>query len=249
MCFQQGRFAESQELCEQALRWASMCSDHELRATILNTLAAIKSTTGDLKAALNTFRLCLADFQASGNVIRQGYVLLNIGLTEMELGECDAATKDLNESLAVALSEKDLQLVEICYQNISKCYLAQKEVVLAQSVIETARKILPGLNSEALETELSLLEGRILRASGNFEAARVSLEETLKRASEGELSALHADTLYEQGLLYRDLGKSRQAVAKIRIAAETYKHLGMDNGFREAIGALKQLEAQAAAGR
>jgi len=247
MCFQQGRYAESQALCEQALRWASIIADHELRATILNTLAAIKSATGDHRAALSNFRLCLADFQASGNVIRQGYVLLNIGLAEMELGEHDAATKDLNESLAIALRERDLQLVEICYQNISKCYLAQKETVLAKSVVETARKILPGLNSVALDTELSLLEGRILRAMGDFAGAAASLEGTLTRASEAQLSALHADTLYEQGLLHRDLGERFAATAKMRAAVDAYKSIGMDKGFRDAVAVLEQLERQATA--
>jgi tetratricopeptide (TPR) repeat protein len=241
MSFQQGQYAEAQDLCEQALGWASILENHELRATILNTLAAIKSATGKQRDALQTFRLCLTDFQTSGNVIRQGYVLLNIGLTEMELREFTEAARDLNEALAVALSERDLHLVEICYQNISKCYLEQGETQLAKSVIDTARKILPGLNSRALEAELNLLDCRILRSIGHYAEARNLLAITLQMAQENKLSALHADTLYEQGLLDQDLGEEARAATTLRIAADEYRRLGMDNGFQQALSALEQL--------
>jgi len=241
MSFQQGQYIEAQDLCEQALAWTSILQDHDLRATILNTLAAVKSATGQLRDALQTFRLCLTDFQTTGNVIRQGYVLLNIGLTEMELREFAEASRDLNEALAIALSEKDLHLVEICYQNISKCYLEQGETQLAKSVIATARRILPGLNSRALETELNLLDCRLLRSMGHYPDAQRLLQTALQMAEENELSALHADTLYEQGLLAQDLGEEARAVATLRIAADEYRKLGMDHGLQQALAALEHL--------
>jgi tetratricopeptide (TPR) repeat protein len=87
MYFQKGKYKESEELCGQALEWATQINDYELRATILNTLGAIKSATGNLRDSIKIFKLCLTDFQTSGNKVRQGYVLLNIGLTQTELTE------------------------------------------------------------------------------------------------------------------------------------------------------------------
>lgn len=242
MCFQRGMYRESEELCEQALEWASQLNDHELRATILNTVAAVKSANGELRDAVQAFRLCLADFQASGNVIRQGYVLLNIGLTQLELQECHEAVDNLNDALAIALSEQDLHLVEICYQSISKCYLAQRETVLAKSVIDTARKILPGLNSGALETELNLIDCRILRTMGSFADAEKLLERTWQQALEHKLSALQADVLMEQGLLFQDTGEMAMAVAKLEAATRLYRQLGVDKGFQDAVQTLNNLQ-------
>ncbi|MBD3257016.1 tetratricopeptide repeat protein [candidate division GN15 bacterium] len=241
MHFQQGEYQQSVDLCQKALDWASQINNHELRATILNTLAAVQSACGDYHEARKAFKLCLADFQASGNLIRQGYVQLNLGLTNMELEEYDEATHHLNESLSIALSEKDLQLVEICYQNIARCYLEQHETHLAESVLETARKILPGLNSLALETELSLIEGRLLRAMGHLTVAEETLEQTYRKALEHHLTALQADVLLEQGLLQRDLGNYRLAASKLNVASREYRRLGMDRGFQKAIQALEQL--------
>jgi len=242
MYFQRGLYQQSEELCQQALEWIATLNDHELRATVLNTLGAIKSATGELRESIKTFRLCLADFEAAGNAVRQGYVLLNIGLSQTELGEYVEAVQTLSESLAIAMHEQDLHLVEICYQNISKCHLAQKETILARSVLETARKILPGLNSKALETELCLLECKIQRVTGDVEGAEEALKATYRTAVENKLAALQADVLYEQGLLYKDMGNQDMAVCKLDAAANQYRELGIDRGFQDAVQALGQLK-------
>jgi tetratricopeptide (TPR) repeat protein len=241
MNFQRGRYAESETLCARALEWASLAQNSELRATILNTLASIESATGRHREALKSFRLCLADFQASRNMIRQGYVLLNIGLTHIELNEYIDAAQSLNDALAIALTEKDLTLVEICYQNIAKCYFGRKEYALAQAVLETARKILPGLNSVALESELSLLEARAFRITGQFTLAESLLDAALVKAVDNQLGALQADILLEQGLLSKELGNLDLASAKLNAAARQYRQVGLDKGFRETIQCIENL--------
>lgn len=242
MFFQRGEYAIAESLCSQALDMASLAENNGLRATILNTQAAVQSATGRHREALKSFRLCLADFQSSNNVIRQGYVLLNIGLCQVELGEFAEATQSLTECLSIALTEKDLHLVEVTYQNIAKCYLAQKEHQLAQSVLETARKILPGLNSAALDAELSLLEARILRAMGDFTRADSALDAAYRKAVDNRLSALQADILAEQGLLSKDLGQVDLAVAKLNAAARQYRQIGLDKGFQQTIQVMEQLQ-------
>lgn len=242
MYFQRGKYGEAENLCQKALEWITALNDHQLRATILNTLGAIQSTTGEQKESIKTFKLCLADFQASGNTIRQGYALLNIGLTQTDMGEYVNAIKNLKESLAIAYTEKDLHLLETCYQNIASCHLAEKETILARSVLDTARKVLPGLNSRALETELDLIDSRIQRAMGDLDGAEAMLKTTYQAAKEHDLTALQADVLFEQGLLAKDKGDAQVATCKLDAAANQYQQLGMDKGFREAIGALKSIQ-------
>ncbi len=242
MAFQQGRFDAAERLCEEALSWSSQTDDHQLRATILNTLAAIKSATGSLSEAIRVFRLCLADFQAAGNVLRQGYVLLNIGLTHIELRQFDEAIEGLNDALAIGLSERDLQLVEICYQNIAKAYLEKKEVLLAQSVLATASKILPGLNAPALEAELKLLETQSLRLMGDTDGAARMSGVAFDLAKSNGLHALMAQVLMEQGVLFRSTGERDRAMVKFTAAARQYRQLGMDKKFQEAIAAVDSLD-------
>jgi tetratricopeptide (TPR) repeat protein len=247
MYFQRGLYVESEELCQQALDWISTLNDHQLRASILNTLGALQSATGELKESIKTFKLCLADFRAAGNTIRQGYVLLNIGLTLTDMGEYANAAQNLKESLAIAFTEKDLHLVEICYQNIARCHLAEKETILARSVLDTARRILPGLNSRALESELDLIDAKILRAMGDLDGADARLKETHTATKDHDLAALQADVLMEQGLLAKDKGDAQMAACKLEAASNQYQQLGVEKGFREAIEALSTIKVSISA--
>lgn len=239
--FQKGNFREAEALCEQALEWASVAGESELRATILNTLGAIQSATGNHAEAIKTLGLCLADFRTARNRSRQGYVLLNIGLAQLELADHTQAIAHFNESLAIAMETQDLTLVEICYQNIARCYLIQKQAVLARSVIDTARKILPGLSSIALEAELNVIDCRILHLAGDLKRAEALLDKTHVLAVEHKLCSIEADIVYEQGLVENDKGNTARAMSKLDAAANLYQRLGMDKGFKDAIRALDNL--------
>jgi len=241
MFFQQGNYSMAEQLCNSALDFASDLNDRSLRASILNTLGAIKSATGDHTEAIKIHKLCLSDFESIGNKIRQGYVLLNIGLTYHEIHEFINAVDNLNKALAIALEQKDLNLVEICYQNIAKNYLAQGEIHLAKSVIDIARKILPGLNSKALEAELSLIEIKILRQSGNIKDAEILLEKTYRLTINHKLTAIEADILYEQGLLEKSKGNLPLAITKLDAAVNLYKKLDIEQGVKKAVHALENL--------
>lgn len=241
MNFQIGNYKRSEELCETALDYATVVNNHELRASILNTLGAIKSATGDLEESLKMLKLCLADFESASNVIRQGYVLLNMGLTQIDLVDYHNAIQSLNKALSIALEERDQTLLEVCYQNISKCYLAQQEYTLAKSVLDTARKILPGLNSKALEIELNLIDCKILRVTGNYEKASELLKVSCQNAIENKQTALEADLLFEQALVEKGIGNVDLAVAKLNAAINLYKEIGVEKNFKEAIQVLDNL--------
>lgn len=246
VCFQRGEYSQSEELCQLALAWCETLNDHELRATIFNTLAAVKSATGDLVGSIHVFQLCLADFQAAKNLIRQGYVLLNIGLSQTELGRYGEAVQSLNESLAIALDERDLHLVEICYQNIAKCHLEQHATIMARAVVDSARKMLPALNSKSLEAELDLLDARVRRAMGDLEGAEHILKTAYQSATGLGLAALQADMLLELGLLYQDIGWFDRAVSSLEAAECQYRQLKIDKGIRATAEALGHLRPEKA---
>lgn len=241
MMFQKGDYRISEELCEQALEWASTIQDYELRASIFNTMGTIKSATGEMNEAIKTFKLCLSDFESSGNQIRQGYVLLNIGLAQIELGEGTSALDSLNRALAIALHERDLSLVEICYLNIAKCYLGQKESSLALSVLTTAEKILPGLDSPNLECELGLLQGRTARMMGDLDQAEAILQSTHSKTIAFQLSALTPEVMYELGKASLACGKYELARSRVEAAASQFKKVGLDKLFQEAVDLLTKL--------
>ena len=77
---------------------------------------------------------------------------------------------------------------------------------------------------------------------GSIEAAAELLETTFSLAVDNDLYALEADILFEQGLLEKSRGHVDLAVAKLDAAANLYKQIGVDRGFREVVRTLNELQ-------
>ena len=97
------------------------------------------------------------------------------------------------------------------------------------------------MNSKALEAELSLIEIKILRQSGNIENAEKLLEITYKLAIDNNLTAIEADILYEQGLLEKSKGNLTVATTKLDAAIDLFRKLNIEQGVKKAVHALDKI--------
>lgn len=244
MKFQQGLFDESNVLCKRAVDWATESGDFQLRATILNTQGAIKSIEGNQKEAIKILRMCLSDFQRSGNRLRQAYVFHNIGLAQLETGEYIKAKSSLEEALSLALENKDTNLVEICYQNMAKLYLRLGDICAARSLIRPARELLEILKSPNLTADLAIIEAEAYRISGDLRKADSILELALEAARENNLLQHEAEILCEAGQAAIELGQPDIARSRLEAAITIFRKTG-SNQLEKAVERLKNLEASA----
>lgn len=238
--FQLGQFDDSEMLCEKGIEWATRSGDFQLRATILNTQGAIKSIEGKNKESIQVFRLCLSDFRRSGNRLRQAYVLHNIGLAQIEIGQYAEAKMALEEALALALENRDLALVELCYQNMVKLNLQTGDLVAARTLIKSARGLLDTLKSPALATDLDIIEADMRRRSGDLQETEKMLQKALKAAQENGLIQHEAELLYEGGLTAIDGGHFDLARNRLEAAIALFKKTG-GGGLKKAVDKLKAL--------
>jgi tetratricopeptide (TPR) repeat protein len=241
MKFQLGNLTDSYSLCETAIDWATKSGDFQLRATILNTQGAIKSMEGKPKESIQVFRLCLSDFRRSGNQLRQAYVLHNIGLAQTEIGQYQEAKSSLEEALAIALENRDLNLVELCYQNMAKLYLRMGDLMAARSLIKSARDLLDTLKSPALETDLDIIDAESCRRTGDPDQAERILENGLTKARQNGLVEHEAELLYESGLVSANRGQWDRARSRLEAAIILFKKTG-SGGLKKAVEKLKTLE-------
>jgi len=241
MKFQMGEFSLSESLCESAIDWATKSGDFQLRATILNTQGAIKSIEGKQKDSINIFRLCLSDFRRIGNKLRQAYVLHNIGLAQMEIGEFPEAKKSLEEALSLAYESRDLNLVELCYQNIAKLYLQIGDIMAARSLIKSARELIISLGSPAMTVDLDIIEADSARKSGDLKQARNMLDSALEMARKQNLSQHEAEILYLSGLTAAEQGETNVARARLEASIIVFKRTG-GGGLNRAVEKLKALD-------
>ncbi len=239
--FQLGEFSLSDDLCRTAIDWATKSGDFQLRATILNTQGAIKSIEGKPKESIQVFRLCLSDFRRSGNRLRQAYVLHNIGLAQIELGQYQEAKNSMEEALTLALENRDLSLVEMCYQNMAKLHIETGDLIAARTLIKAARELLDTLKSPALCADLDIIEAEAERRSGDLVSAENIIEKALRQVREHGLSEHEAELLYEGGLVAADRGASDMARSRLEAAIVLFKKTG-GGGLKKAIMKLKALD-------
>lgn len=244
MKFQMGQFSVSYSLCERAVRWATKSGDFQLRASIFNTQGAIKSVEGKQKESIKIFKLCLSDFRRSGNKLRQAYIQHNIGLTHLEIGEYQEAKIAFEEALALALENKDTNLVELCYLNIAKLYLKQGEVVAARSLIKSAHELLETLQSPNLAADLAIIEADAYRLSGDPNRADSILEAALDLARKNNLLQHEAEILYEAGKVAIERGRGDVARYRLEAAINLFKKTGSVK-LGEAVDKLKILDSSA----
>jgi tetratricopeptide (TPR) repeat protein len=244
MKFQLGQFDESYELCDEAIGWATRSGNFQLRATILNTQAAIKSMEGEPAEAVKIFQLCLSDFRRAGNGLRQAYILHNIGLASIEIGDYDKARTVLEEATHLALENKDTNLVQLCYQNSAKLHLKLGDIIAARSLIKTARTLLETLNSPHTGADLDIIEADSYKMSGDPVKASEILTAALHLARESNLLQHEAEILYELGQLAIEQGQIEQARYRLEAAVTLLRKTGAAP-LKMAIEKLKNLEETA----
>jgi len=226
MKFQLGNFSDSNSLCETAVNWATKSGDYQLRATILNTLGAIKAVEGKQRESINIFRLCLSDFRSVGNPLRQAYTQHNIGLAQLELCDYAESRTSLEEALALALEQKDLNLVSLCYQNIAKLHLKTGDLLAARTLITVARDIINTLNSPSMQADLAIVEAESYRLAGDRNRAQEVLERCLAQAREHGLMQHEAEILSDLGQLCAELGKYEEARAHLETSISLFRKTG-----------------------
>jgi tetratricopeptide (TPR) repeat protein len=242
--FQLGQFNDSDSLCERAVTWATDSGDFQLRATILNTQGAIKSIEGKQRESIKIFRLCLSDFRRAGNRLRQAYILHNIGLAHLEIGEYEEARSALEEALILALESQDANLVALCYLNRAKLDLKQGDIVAARSLIKSTGELIRTLKSPNLVADLAVIEANALRLSGDLTKANTVLENALEIAQQNNLLQHEAEILYEFGLLAIEQGHPEIARARLEASITILKKTG-GSQLENAVQKLKILEASA----
>ncbi len=242
--FQLGEFSLSENLCETAIDWATKSGDFQLRATILNTQGAIKSIEGKQKESIHVFRLCLSDFRRSGNKVRQAYVLHNIGLAELEIGQYQEAKASFEEALALALDSQDLNLVELCYQNMAKLFLQTGDLMAARSLIKSARELIATIKSPAVEVDLDIIDADCKRRSGDLKNAEITLDRCLAMAREQNLSQHEAEILYLGGLIAIDHDEVGIARSRLEASIVLFKKTG-GGGLKQAVEKLKAVDESA----
>ncbi|MCC7358037.1 MAG: tetratricopeptide repeat protein [Anaerolineales bacterium] len=173
-----GDFAAARGLHQQALTLAQTLGDRELIGAVLNSLAVVEHSAGDLDAAAERYAVVLAERRAHGRPGEIAQSLNNIGVVLVQQDRCAEAEPYLRESLTLRQTLGDPLDLSQSQLNLAHA-LAWRQpaeaLPLAAACLETHR----ALNVEPAVVDSLLCLAEVHLALGEWAPAAAHLRESL----------------------------------------------------------------------
>jgi putative nucleotidyltransferase with HDIG domain len=220
---------------------AELAEDRALIAMIDSNVGTVAMIRGDLRAALEAFRLSRVGYQALGLRNHEAQVLNNIGLAYVELGEFAEAEAAYAES-GRAFSEEGDQAKQLDLSaNRVQLYIAAKRY--DEALVE-CDKLLAGATDDAQSWRGEVFRhvGVIARERSDFARAAEYLDKAERHAADTGDLLLRADVAEQQAELYwtqlrhsdmlRSLNEAHSLYSQLK-ASHRIAHVEKRNGALE----------------
>ncbi|MFN8484503.1 MAG: CHAT domain-containing tetratricopeptide repeat protein [Anaerolineae bacterium] len=230
--------------------------DDEVSGRALNARAYYNSVTGRLEDAQRDYRACLTLWRATGNRLREGITLLNLGILAYDLRDYGDAESSLAQAVAafgevgsaqhIASAQNELGLVyrdQGRWEDALACFEAVAERRRADGALDSLGRALNNIG------EVRLFQGHLVEAQSAFNDALAAMQTAdfavdarlnmgLARQVAGDLDG--AQVAFEAAL------QTALAIGRRDILAEVYYRLGEAARRQgDAVGALARFTAAA----
>ena len=210
--------------------------DEEVVGRALNARAYYNSITGRLEDAQRDYRACLALWRASGNRLREGITLLNLGILGYDLRQYGDAEVNLAEAITAFTEVGSAQHIASAQNELGLVYRDQgrwDDALACFEAVATRRRADGALDSlgRALNNigEVRLFQGRLDEAERAFDASLAAMQTADfavdARLNLGLVRQVGGDLDGAQAAFEKALDTAR-AVGRRDILAEVYYRLG-----------------------
>lgn len=220
------------EKFQQAARLYHRGGDAKGEANALYSCARAYAATDDFPAALDLYVKALPLVEAHGDPNQKAYILLNIGVVNLNIGENYAALENLELALSrFRQSENKIGEAQTLGELTRAFYLLgdhQRALNYGELTLQSCGSITdPPQQDRRRRTEVYTLNllGRINFALGENEEAQRYFEEALTRLGNNH-NARYADTLNDLGRLHSSTGKNNEALLLFEEALAIHRRTG-----------------------
>jgi tetratricopeptide (TPR) repeat protein len=221
-----GNLDEAEQLFNQAAILAEQATEQRLIGMVQQNLGILASIRGDWDAALASYRISLAAFDAEHDDIAASWVLNNLGKLHGDRGESALAEQSFARASAIARA-RGVKLVEsVVEQNRAELLLVQRR--LDDAAVACARAL--ALATERVDrvriAETLKLRAKLEREGGDYDRALATLEDARKTTHPTEDALLAAELLCEIGEVWRRRGERVMAGAMWTEALAAFGRVG-----------------------
>jgi tetratricopeptide (TPR) repeat protein len=236
-----GNLKKSQEYFEESLSLSQGSKDSEFKGKIEVNLGIINSVLGNYDKALSYFKRALFTYQEVKNYQRIAEIQHNIGMMRINKDNPGIALKDFDKAIDTCIKIGYLPILGISYLGKSFTFTKQNDYKLAEAFAEKAMQICHRVDDKLSIADIYKVRGIIQRNKKNFEKSENYLRTSMRINKELGNKLNEAETSYELGILYKDLGNISDSKTKFVDALKYYRHLKAQprvNEIKEQITAL-----------
>jgi putative nucleotidyltransferase with HDIG domain len=202
---------------------AELAGDGALIAMIDQNLGTVAIIRGDIRAALEAFRLSHLGYQTLGMRNHEAQVLNNIALAYMELGELDDAEAAYNEATRAFEEEGDHARQLDLAVNKVQLYIAARR--FDEALIQCQQLLSVATDDAPWRGEVWRHVGVIARERGDFAQAADNLIKAERHAVEGGDLLLRADVSEQLAEVYWGQKRHREMLQRLNEAHSLYSQL------------------------
>ena len=220
---EQGDLKAAKFRFENCLAYLNVKNDMLLVGMVEVNLGTIKYIEGDLEAAYNYYNNGLRIFEEEGDGRRTAEVKHNLGIIHIKKKEYESALSVYDDCITFSLDSQYLPILGIAYLSKAIIYLEMEDLKKAAQYINRSMEICYQINDKLSIADIYKVKGIISRKLNEFELSEDFLLTSLRLNRDLNNEHNYAETAFELGQLYLDMGNKKEADLFFNDSLEFYK--------------------------
>lgn len=213
---EKGNIHKAKEHFEKCLKLINREEERELKASVYSNLGIILNIQGDYAKAADYFDKALGYFESIQNLRRIAELRQNMGLLFFNKNEYEAALKEIDISIEIALDNKMMPVLALSYLSKANILLAMEKCEAALAFADKALEVSHVIDDKLSIADVYRTKSIIERKMKNFEKAENYLHSSIRLNKNKENALNTAQAKMELGDLYgrMDLTVDRENMLK-----------------------------------
>ena len=239
-----GRLDAADRMFAAAARAARRARDARTFAMVKQNLGINCNIRGDLDTALRHYRGALASYERLGETRYMAQVQNVLGMLYTDLHRWRAAERAFDRSAALCGDLGELHTHTMVEVNRAELFFTRGEIDRARQACDSALALAERSGRPSAFGEVFRWYGAIHREAGETAASESILDRAVAIAREHDSPLLEAEARRELALLFRRLGRNREALEALLDSRRIFTELRARRDLAELGRRLDELEAQ-----
>jgi tetratricopeptide (TPR) repeat protein len=226
---------------ERSLSLLTPDKDRILTGMLEVNLGIINNIQGNFDQAFSLFQRALVTFEQVKDLKRLAEIRHNLGMLFTQKGEYDSALVEFDKSLSYSNKYGYTSILALTYLSKAFIYTQLKDFYLANAFADKAMELTYAMNDRLSMADIYKIKGIIEKNLLNFKLAENFFLTSIRINQEYSNELNLAESSYELGLLYREMGEKGKAKMFLDNAAAYYKKINAHNMLNKLKGEALQL--------